>query len=225
MSAAVAWSNVSEAAQVPEAAPAKLEEFDYVTQEAMEFKDEATFEAFAKYFALEVCTPGGVKDAEGIVEEDYGARASGRAGHRRAVPGRGPARGKSVTAIQRDEMLEKKWSSTLTTLTALLAMVGLSQVKAQFCSQAWAWIPWKKLLSEKMATSMKGRRKSRPQESFVEASACGIGFYEEKYDKDLSGAPYCIRIILQVRARVRAMVESLPFGELGPLQRAVHGVL
>lgn len=235
MSAAVAWSNVLEAAQVPEGARTKLQELGYITQESMEFKDEATFEAFAKYFVLEVYKPDGVKAEtwafhplvgtlralwKKTVAPAQAANAPCQALAVPAVTGCGLAgalvgQGKSVTVIQRDEMrreLEKKCSGTLITLATLPAMSLLSQIKSQFDSQAWDWIPWKKLLSEKMATAMKGRRKSGPHESFMEALACGTGFYEEQYDKEVSGAPFHVQTLLQVRAHAYAMVNACHLG-------------
>lgn len=159
MSAAVAWSNVLEAAQVPEGARTKLQELGYITQESMEFKDEATFEAFAKYFVLEVYKPDGVKAETWAFHPLVGtlralwkktvapAQAASAPCQALAVPavtGCGLAgalvgQGKSVTVIQRDEMrreLEKKCSGTLITLATLPAMSLLSQIKSQFDSQA-----------------------------------------------------------------------------------------
>ena len=61
--------------------------------------------------------------------------------------------------------LEKKCSGTLVTLASLPSMTLLNQVKAQADSKSWDWIPWKKLLTEKMAAAMRGRRKPEPAEA------------------------------------------------------------
>ena len=108
--------------------------------------------------------------------------------------------------------VEKKCSGTLVTLASLPSMTLLNQVKAQADSKSWDWIPWKKLLSEKMAAAMRGRRKPEPAEAFMEALACGAGFYEEQYDLELSSAPYQVLALLQVRSHAYAMLEACHLG-------------
>ena len=69
-----------------------------------------------------------------------------------------------------------------------------------------------KLLSEKAVAAVKGRRKAGPQDSFMEALACGAGFFEEQYDKEISGAPFQVQALLQVRAHAYSMVNASHLG-------------
>lgn len=108
--------------------------------------------------------------------------------------------------------LEKNSSGMLITLGSLPSLPLSGRVKLQQESKAWDWIPWNKLLSEKAAAAVKGRRKVEPQAAFMEALASGAGFYEEQYDKELSSAPYQVQAVLQVRAHAYAMVKACHLG-------------
>ena len=94
--------------------------------------------------------------------------------------------GRTITVADRDAMrrsLENKCTGTLVRLATLPSISLLQRVEAQQDSKAWDWICWKRLLSEKAVTAMKGRRKTDPHEAFMEA------------------APRKVQLLLQVRAR------------------------
>ncbi|CAJ1458009.1 unnamed protein product, partial [Effrenium voratum] len=231
---AAAWEGVLEAALVPEDAREKLLSLGYETQEAFQFPDEATYQAFAKHFMLEVLKPAGVSADTWAFHSLVGklralwmkANAPLPAGPvtslALAVPslagvnaGSLTAQSKVLTVADRDSLrkaLEKKCSGTLVTLASLPSVPLLNRVKAQHDSKAWDWIPWKKLLSEQAATAVKGRRKAEPRDAFMEALACGAGFFEEQLDRELSSAPFNVQALLQVRAHTYAMVGACHLG-------------
>ena len=234
---AAAWKSVLDAAMVPEAASTKLVALGYGTQEAFQFEDAETFKAFAKHFLLQHLKPEGVTadtwsfhPMVGVLRAlwlkvkrpDSNAASAPDTSLSLAVPafsgglaGALVGHGKGNTVADRDVMrrkLEQKCSGSLITLASLPSMALLSRVKAQQESKAWEWISWKKLLSEKAVTAVKGRRKAGPQDSFMEALACGAGFFEEQYDKEISGAPFQVQALLQVRAHAYSMVNASHLG-------------
>ena len=234
---AAAWKSVLDAAMVPEAASTKLVALGYGTQEAFQFEDAETFKAFAKHFLLQHLKPEGVTadtwsfhPMVGVLRAlwlkvkrpDSNAASAPDTSLSLAVPafsgglaGALVGHGKGITVADRDVMrrkLEQKCSGSLITLASLPSMALLSRVKAQQESKVWEWISWKKLLSEKAVTAVKGRRKAGPQDSFMEALACGAGFFEEQYDKEISGAPFQVQALLQVRAHAYSMVNASHLG-------------
>eukprot|EP00435_Cladocopium_sp_Y103_P046226 s1410_g13.t1 len=123
--------------------------------------------------------------------------------------------GKSLSVLDRDVMrrdLEKKYTGTVLTLSTLPSMSLLHAVYVQQQRKAWDWIPWKKIMSEKAASVVKGRRSVDAKDSFMEALAFGAGFYEEHWDKELSGAPFQVQNLLQIRAHAYSMVGACHLG-------------
>ena len=65
-------------------------------------------------------------------------------------------------------------------------------------------------MSEKAAIAVKERRPKGVQDSFMEALALGAGRFEEQWDRELSGGPYAVQAILEVRANAYAMLGAGP---------------
>jgi len=86
-------------------------------------------------------------------------------------------------------------------------MPFLNIVKAQHDNKAWDWFPWKKVLSEKVASALKDKK---PALGPLEV-LCGANV-EEQLDRELSNQPFPILQLLTVRGHAYAMVGS---GHLG----------
>ena len=223
---AEAWSLALEAAKVPEAARQKLIQLGYETQDAFNFDDDDSFKAFMKQFLLVEWKPDGVTEQTwsfhpivGKLKAVWKKAAGCTHPPSQVLTAPSPATGglagalvghsKTLTVVDRDEMrreLEKRYTGVLVTLASLPSMSLLHTVKAQTDGKAWDWIPWKRLLSEKAAIAVKERRPKGVQDSFMEALALGAGCFEEQWDRELSGAPYAVQAILQVRANAYAML-------------------
>ena len=96
-------------------------------------------------------------------------------------------------------------------------------VFAEYCTCAEDWIPWKKILSEEGAASLKGRRSGDAKDCFLEALAFGAGFCEDQWDKELSAGPFQVQNLLQIRANAYSMVGACHL--MVSLQRQVLGIL
>eukprot|EP00435_Cladocopium_sp_Y103_P069545 s709_g33.t1 len=222
-----AWENNLEAAKVPEDVRSKLMDLGFDTEEAFQFKDEATFEQFAQdLLVAELKLPGVTADNWSYKPLVQKLRAlwqrvagSGKA-QTQALPVQSalvcalpspPQPGKALTVADRDRLrreLEKKYSGCLVDLETLPAMSFLNTVKNQHDNKAWDWVPWKKVLSEKVASTLKeGKNPIYSLEALMLASC-----QEDVLDRDISSAPYPILQRLQVRAHAYAMVGS---GHLG----------
>lgn len=224
-----------EAALLPEPAQKRLVELGYVSQDTFQFKDESTLEDFIQHFLREQLKVENLTDkswafhpmcgilrrlwrqAGGVSGTDTAllkvpSPASAAAGTVNLFAG---ACSKSLTVADRDQLrrdLEKKCSGTLVTLNTLPAMSLLNLVQAQKLQGAYDWIPWKKLLSEKAASLVKGRKPVDVKDRFVEALAFGVGLCDEEWDREIPAAPYRVRELLQVRANCYAMVGACHLG-------------
>lgn len=230
-----AWTRVMEAALLPEPAQKRLVELGYVSQDTFQFKDESTLEDFIQHFLREQLKVENLTDkswafhpmcgilrrlwrqAGGVSGTDTAllkvpSPASAAAGTVNLFAG---ACSKSLTVADRDQLrrdLEKKCSGTLVTLNTLPAMSLLNLVQAQKLQGAYDWIPWKKLLSEKAASLVKGRKPVDVKDRFVEALAFGVGLCDEEWDREIPAAPYRVHELLQVRANCYAMVGACHLG-------------
>ena len=64
-------------------------------------------------------------------------------------------------------------------------------VFAEYCTCAEDWIPWKKILSEEGAASLKGRRSGDAKDCFLEALAFGAGFCENHQQPPFKCKTFC----------------------------------
>jgi hypothetical protein len=225
-----AWEKCLEAAKIPEPARAKLLELGFDTQEAFSFKDEKVFEVFAKDFLLVdlkldgatetnwACKPL-VQKLRALWMKGCGGGAAPQAlalPYTPVVVGACPGSGlllgsnKGLTVADRDQLrraLEAKYTGCVVDLESLPSMPFLNIVKTQHDNKAWDWLPWKKVLSEKVASALKGKK---PALGPLEV-LCGANV-EEQLDRELSNQPFPILQLLTVRGHAYAMVGS---GHLG----------
>jgi hypothetical protein len=103
--------------------------------------------------------------------------------------------------------LEAKYTGCVVDLESLPSMPFLNIVKTQHDNKAWDWLPWKKVLSEKVASALKDKK---PALGPLEV-LCGANV-EEQLDRELSNQPFPILQTLTVRGHAYAMVGS---GHLG----------
>ena len=218
------------AAKIPEPARAKLLELGFDTQEAFSFKDEKVFEVFAKDFLLVdlkldgatetnwACKPL-VQKLRALWMKGCGGGAAPQAlalPYTPVVVGACPGSGlllgsnKGLTVADRDQLrraLEAKYTGCVVDLESLPSMPFLNIVKTQHDNKAWDWLPWKKVLSEKVASALKDKK---PALGPLEV-LCGANV-EEQLDRELSNQPFPILQLLTVRGHAYAMVGS---GHLG----------
>ena len=118
-----------------------------------------------------------------------------------------PQAGKVLTVADRDRPrreLEKKYTGCLVELETLPPMSFLNMVKNQHDNKAGDWVPWNKVLSEKVASAVKERKPLAQSLEGLMLANC----QEDILDRDISNAPYPIMQLLQVRAHAYAMVGS-----------------
>ena len=162
-------------AKLPDEVRSKLVELGFDTEDAFQSKDDATFEQFAKEFLITDLKWAGVTadnwSHKPLVQKLRGLwqRVGGGGVPVQALPVSNalvpalcatPQAGKVLTVADRDRLrreLEKKYAGCLVELETLPAMNFLSMVKNQHDNKAWDWVPWKKVLSEKVASAVKER--------------------------------------------------------------------
>lgn len=222
------------AAKVPDPAIKVLLDLGYDTQVSFSFKDEAVFSGFAKDLLLNGLKSAGVNDRNwehqplvqklrslwkkvgGGSEPETALALANSPGQQLACPQFSPLLGlgsKSLTVADHDVLkrqLEKKYTGCVVELESLPAMGLLNAVKWQHDNKAWDWLPGKKVLSEKLASSIKERRHPA---TGLEVMLGYVG--EEMRDNDLTNQPYPILQLLQVRANAYAMVGSGHLGSWG----------
>ena len=228
------WITALETAKIPDAVQKKLFALGYESCEAFQFKDDSVMEAFLKHFLVTEKAVDGVSEATWAFHPLVGKLKALWKGVHDSVPSTGvvdlPARSpvpeaglvhalvgsnKPLSVVDREKMrrdLEKKYTGTVLTLSSLPCLSLLNAVYAQKLHGTWDWIPWKKILSEKGASSVKGRRSGDAKESFLDALAFGAGFCEDQWDKELSAAPFHVQGLLQIRAHAYSMVGAAHLG-------------
>lgn len=227
-----AWKTVLEAAKIPANVAEHLAQAGYETMESFQFVDETTFKAFAQHLLLTALKTEGVTDTtwsfhplvgklRGLWKKalDTAARCvavavpshAGAAG----VASAGACRAKNLNVLDRGVMrraLETKSSRILVTVATLPSMPLLNSIKAQQDSKAFDCVPWRKLLSEKGATSVKDRKGEQAKDKRLEVLGISYGLADERWDREISGAPFHVEQLLQLRANAYAMVGAWHLG-------------
>ena len=86
------------------------------------------------------------------------------------------------------------------------ALQFLHCIQHQCQQKAWAWVPWRRVLSEAALLDMQGRKASVKRRDFAELVAEAAGLCSEELDLELSGSPHRIFQLLSTRAHAYALV-------------------
>lgn len=77
----------------------------------------------------------------------------------------------------------------------------LQTIKAQCDKKAWAWVPWKRILSDAALFELQLRRSSAPRKDLTEVLAEAAGLVGEEWDQDIAAAPLRVFQLLSTRAQ------------------------
>ncbi|CAJ1333457.1 unnamed protein product [Effrenium voratum] len=81
----------------------------------------------------------------------------------------------------------------------------LQSVKSHCEKAAWAWIPWRRILSDAALVDVQGRRGSVRRKDFAEVVAEAAGLCDEEWDLDIAGGPHRVFQLLCTRAHAYAL--------------------
>ena len=118
-----------------------------------------------------------------------------------------------LTGADREEMVKrftKNYPGVVLHSSVLPALGFLQLVKSQCATKSWAWVPWRRILSEDAALDVQPRKTSRKRD-YAEVVAEAAGLCGDEWDLDLLGAPHKVYQLLCVRAHAYAFCN---FGHL-----------
>ena len=239
--AAAQWKQLLQESMVPDAVSQTLGKLGYNCAASFAFSDDGVFKSFAKHLLVEKkVVPDVQADSwefqplvgilkglwlkcqaqlpqAAVFPPSAPPASAASAPLALALPGISPsASGASrLTVLDRDKLkreFEKKYPSTYITPASLPAMSLLQLVHNQAAQKTWDWLPWKKILSEKAATAVRGRKSDGERDAIAEYLMAASGVQSEQWDLELSPSPYKIQCLLQVRANAFAMCGACHLG-------------
>ena len=90
--------------------------------------------------------------------------------------------------------------------SSLLPSVGyLHTIQQQCSSKSFAWLPWKRVLSDDAAFQVQSRRTSTRKRDMAELVAEAAGLCDDEWDLELMGSPHKVSKLLTVRAHAYAL--------------------
>lgn len=95
--------------------------------------------------------------------------------------------------------------------TVLPSVQYLNVIQQQCAQHAFAWIPWRRILSEEQAIRQQERRGSTKMD-LLDVVAHAAGLSEDQMEVEVAASPYKLRNLLSVRSHAFAMCG---FGHLG----------
>lgn len=113
----------------------------------------------------------------------------------------------SLPVGERDALLEffeSNCPGVALTPETIPALQFLQSIHVQRQQKAWAWIPWRRILSEAALWGVQSRRSSVKRRDFAEVIAEAAGLCGNEWDLELAGSPHRIYQLLCTRARAYA---------------------
>ena len=102
-------------------------------------------------------------------------------------------------------LFEKHYPGAVLTPESTPALQYLQCIQQQCQQKAWAWLPWRRILSDAALLDLQGRKLSSTCKDFVELVAEAAGLCSEEWDGDLSGSPHRVYQLLCTRAHAYAL--------------------
>ena len=112
-----------------------------------------------------------------------------------------------LDTLEREKLLKEfrgKFPGVALSPETLPASGFLAVVQQQCRSQAWAWLPWKRILSEAACGEMQ-QRKVVGKRDMADIVAEASGLCPEEWDLDLAASPHRISLLVRTRAHAYAM--------------------
>ncbi|CAK9032456.1 Uncharacterized protein SCF082_LOCUS20081 [Durusdinium trenchii] len=118
----------------------------------------------------------------------------------------------SLPVGERDALLEffeSNCPGVALTPETIPALQFLQSIHVQRQQKAWAWIPWRRILSEAALWGVQSRRSSVKRRDFAEVIAEAAGLCGNEWDLELAGSPHRIYQLLCTREAEEADREVL----------------
>ena len=220
---ACSWTEMLVTAGVPEAA-AEVVSGIYASQDIFQscFRSESDLDKYLKSMLLNLDPPVATEDtwsfhpASGALRrlraatvDVSGARARASAQHELQLPCLTPAMpvAQRMTEADREALIKKfgqDYPGVHLHSAVLPSLAYLQAIQQQCQSKAWAWQPWRKVLSEDAVLEMQARKGTKKRD-MAELVAEAAGLCEEEWDQELWSSPLKVLHLLSVRAHAYAM--------------------